>query len=182
MKKTIFSFLLIISAFILFGCGKNMTPSEAVKEYLNRYVTLDDSIMEQLDEFVNGEKFDENQKKTYKEILRKQYSSLTYTIVDEKIEEDIAYVNVKIDTIDLHKAQKEAEEYLEAHKDEFNNEEGLHDEMAFLNYKLKLMKEATDTTTHEIEIKVVKEDDEWVVSQLSNDDLQKIHGIYEIEE
>jgi hypothetical protein len=44
------------------------------------------------------------------------------------------------------------------------------------------MKNATDTRNYEIEFKVVKEDGDWDVSQLSNDDLKKIHGIYEYEE
>ena len=52
----------------------------------------------------------------------------------------------------------------------------------YLDYKLEQMKAATETTTHSIVIKVVKDDNDWDVSQLSSEDLQKIHGIYEYEE
>ena len=45
------------------------------------------------------------------------------------------------------------------------------------------MEQATDTISHEVEFKVVNEgDNKWVVSQLSNEALEKIHGIYNYEE
>lgn len=182
MKKKILSLILLLSCFLLIGCGEEMTPMQAVDDYLQRYITLDDSIMDQLNEFVNNEDLTDEQKSTYKEILRNQYSSLTYTLKDEKIDGEIAYVTAKIQVKDLYKAQKDAVAYYEEHKDEFNDDNGVYDAAKFLNYKLLQMKEATDTKDYEIEFKVVKNDNDWDVSQLSNEDLEKIHGIYEYEE
>jgi hypothetical protein len=182
MKKKIFGLILLLSGFILIGCGEEMTPMQAVDDYLQRYITLDDSIMEQLDEFVNNEDLTDDQKKIYRDILKKQYGSLTYTLKNEKIDGDTAYVKADIKVIDLYKVQKKSLEYYETHKDEFNDDSGAYDVGKYLSYKLSQMKNATDTRNYEIEFKVVKEDGDWDVSQLSNDDLKKIHGIYEYEE
>lgn len=182
MKKKILSLILLLSCFLLIGCGEEMTPMQAVDDYLQKYITLDDSIMDQLNEFVNNEDLTEEQKSTYKEILRNQYSSLTYTLKNENIDGEIAYVTAKIQVKDLYKVQKDATLYYEEHKDEFNDDNGVYDATKFLNYKLLQMKDATDTMEYEIEFKVVKNDNDWDVSQLSNEDLQKIHGIYEHEE
>ena len=182
MKKKILSLILILSCFLLIGCGEEMTPMQAVDDYLQRYITLDDSIINQLNEFVNNEDLTDDQKKVYKDILRTQYSSMTYTLKNEKIDGDTAYVTADIKVRDLYKAQKEATKYYEENKNEFNDDKGVYDAGKFLNYKLLQMKEATDTKTYEIEFKVVKNDKDWDVSQLSDEDLKKIHGIYEYEE
>lgn len=182
MKNKIFGLILILSCFLLIGCGEEMTPMQAVDDYLQRYVTLDDNIVDQLNEFVDNDEMTDDQKKTYKEILRNQYSSLTYTITNEKIDGDTAYVKARIKVRDLYKAQKEANKYYEEHKDEFNDENGAYDAVLFLNYKLNQMKNMLDTKEYEIEFKVIKNNNDWDVSQLSNDDLKKIHGVYEYEE
>ena len=47
-----------------------------------------------------------------------------------------------------------------------------------MTYKLDRMKNETKTITHTIEFKVIKNGDIWEVTQLSTEDLEKIHGIY----
>ncbi len=182
MKKKLLGLILLLSCFMLIGCGEEMTPMQAVDDYLQKYITLDDGIVDQLNEFVQKEDLTDEQEKIYKEVLRNQYSSLTYTLKKERIEGDVAYVTADIKVKDLYKAQKESTEYYEEHKDEFNDENGIYDSVKFLNYKLLQMKEVTDTKNYEIEFKVVQNDGDWDVSQLSNEDLQKIHGIYNYEE
>ncbi len=44
------------------------------------------------------------------------------------------------------------------------------------------MKDATETVDYELELKVVKNNNDWDVTQLSVEDLEKIHGIYNYEE
>lgn len=181
MKKlNILLVLLLTTVFFITGCGNtNLTAKEAVRDYLEMYVTLDNKVLDQLDEYVNQEDFTEAQKNTYKEILKKQYSSLNYKFIDEKYEEDKAYITTKITVLDLVNVQNNASSYLKESPDEFNSEDGTYDKNKFLDYKLNLMKEVTDTIEYEIEFKVIKEKNEWIVSQLSNDDLLKIHGAYE---
>jgi hypothetical protein len=51
-----------------------------------------------------------------------------------------------------------------------------------MDYKLDKMTEEMDTVSYTIDIKVEKEGDNWKVVQLSNENLEKIHGIYNYEE
>lgn len=183
MKKFIIVFVLFLSSILLIGCGEEMTPTQAVRDYLEGYVTLDDTVVNQLNDYVNdNEDLTKEQKDTYKEILRKQYSSLTYDIKNEKTEDNIAYVTVKINVKNLYKIQKETNEYYENNKDEFNDEDGVYDVVRFVDYQMDKMKAATETIDYELELKVVKSDGDWDVTQLSTSDLEKIHGIYNYEE
>ncbi len=182
MKKKISIIIILILGIILSGCGKNLTAREAVRDYLEMYVTLDNRVVEQLNEFVDKEDLDDEQKKMYKEVLKKEYSTLTYTLEDETYDGDRAYVKAKIKVMNLNKVQKDALDYFDEHKEEFNDEEGRYDKGKFLTYKLSRMKEATETITYEIEFKADKNDGRWEVVQLSNEDLEKIHGIYEYNE
>lgn len=182
MKRKIAIFLLMIGSLLLSGCGENMTAKDAVRDYLEMYVTLDNRVVEQLDDFVNKEDLTEEQKNVYKEVLKKEYTSLSYSIENETYDNDVAYITTKIHVIDLYKVQKDALYYFEEHKEEFNDEDGNYDKSKFLDYKLEQMMLATDTTSYEIEFKVIEEDNHWTVSQLSNESLEKLHGIYNYEE
>ncbi len=181
MKKRLLCLLFICFSFILCGCGEEMTPRDATRDYLEKYVTLDSGIIKQMDEFLDEQELNEEQKNLYRDVLKKQYTSMTYTIKNEKVEEDIAYVNVNIKVLDLYSTQKDSLDYYENHKEEFNDDEGVYDKAKFLMYKLEQMKVTTKTINHDITLKVVKNDGDWEVSQLSNEDLEKIHGIYNYE-
>ena len=60
----------------------------------------------------------------------------------------------------------------------FNDETGIYDVNKYLNYKLERMQMVTDRVEYIITFTVIKEDGEYVVSQPTEIDLQKIHGIY----
>jgi len=183
MKKILFGLMFLLCSFLLVGCGEEMTPTEAVRDYMEGYVTLDDSVINQLNDYVkSNETLTDKQRDVYKEILRKQYSSLTYDIKNEKIEGNTAYVKLKINVKDLYKIQKETNEYYEQNKDEFNDDDGLYNVALFVDYQLDKMKAAVDTVSYDLEVKVVKNAGDWDVTQLSNSDLEKIHGIYNYEE
>ena len=183
MKKILICTMLFLSSFLLIGCGEEMTPTQAVRDYMESYVTLDDSVIDQLNKYVDGnEELTNEHKVTYKEILRKQYSSLTYSILSERIEDNVAYVEVEINVKDLHKIRKETNEYYANNKSEFNDEDGVYDVTRFITFQLDKMKAAMDTVKYKLELKVVKNGDDWDVTQLSTTDLEKIHGIYDYEE
>ncbi len=183
MKKILFGTMLLVCSFLLIGCGEEMTPTQAVRDYMESYVTLDDSVVNQLNDYVDdNEELTLEHKDTYKEILRTQYSSLTYDILSERIEDNVAYVEVEINVKDLYKIRKETNEYYAANKDEFNDDNGVYDVARFVKFQLDKMKAATETVKYKVELKVVKNGDDWDVTQLSTSDLEKIHGIYNYEE
>lgn len=181
MKKILIGLITLIG---LVGCtiGPANTPTKAVEQYLDRYVDSDDLVMNELDEYVKEkEDLKAEHKDTYKEVLKKQYSDLKYEVTDEKYDGDTAVVTVKITVYDLYKVQKEADLYLTNHSDEFKNDQGTYDSDKFMQYKLDKMKDNTNTVEYTLDVNVTKANNKWDVDQLSNESLQKIHGIYNYE-
>ena len=76
-------------ALVMTGCSLgNMdnTPTKKVETYLNNYQTLDSNVLTEIDALVDQEElFDEDQKVTYRDIMKKHYQDLTYTIKEETI-------------------------------------------------------------------------------------------------
>lgn len=182
MKKLI---VLFISLFVIVGCScsKQMTAKDAVKDYLEQYRLHDEKVLKALDEYIaTNQELSDNQRNEYEEVLKKQYKNLKYKITNETYDGDEALVTVTITVFDLYKAQTDANNYLNQHQDEFLDEDGVYDKSKFLDYKLEQMKNYKDTTDYTIEFHVVKNDDsKWEVQELSTDDLEKIHGIFQYE-
>ena len=171
-------------ALILTGCsiGTNMdnTPTKKVETYLNNYQTLDSNVLANLDAIVeNEEMFDEDQKVSYRDILKKHYQDLTYTIKEETINGDKATVEAEIEVTDYTKALKEAESYRETNESEFLDDNDEFDENKFNTYKLDLIRESEERVKYTIYFTLTKKDDEWVLEELTESEEEKILGIYE---
>lgn len=177
MKKKIF---LIVSLLLLVvGCGcMKKTAKGAVQDYLNQYKNLSANVISDMDDVIDNENLTDTQKEKYREILKKQYQDLKYDIVSEKYDGDNATVDVKIKVYDLYKVQKDANDYLTTSGDEFK-ENGVFSNDLFKDYKLDKMKKTTDTIEYNITFNVTKDDKgNYKVTDLSNSDLEKIHGVY----
>lgn len=179
MKKLLSVILAILFIMSLSGCKDSAV--KAVENYLNEYNSLSDNVISDMMDVVKDEDINDKQKGIYQDIFKKQYQDLTYTIDKEEYNGDEAVITVTVNVYDLYKAQKDSSEYLRGHQDEFNNEDGNYDIGKFIDYKLDQMKNMTDKIDYTIEFYVVKTSDGWVVSNLSNTDLEKIHGIYNYE-
>ncbi len=159
------------------GCGMNDAKS-AVDTYLKQYKTLDSEVLVDLEKVIEKENLTEEQSEKYRSILKKQYKDLNYEIVNEEYDGDNAYVTVKIEVYDLYKEQKNAALYLEENRSEFNDRNGNYDVSKFIDYKLDKMKNTTDKIDYTITFTVTKKKDKYVVSQPTENDLLKIHGVY----
>ena len=49
----------------------------------------------------------------------------------------------------------------------------------FIDFKIKQLKDVTDKAKYEITFHLTKDDDEWVIEDISDTDRQKLHGLYE---
>lgn len=174
MKK-ILSLLLIIM--LLTGCGGNNARG-AVEGYLKKYRTLDSEVLVDLENTIDKENLTEEQREKYRDILKKQYKDLSFEILEEEYDNDVSYVTAKISVYDLYKAQSDASIYLENNQDEFNSEDGVYDPQKYIDYKLDRMKDMTDRVDYTIVFTVTKENDKYVVEQPTENDLLKIHGVY----
>jgi len=177
MKK----FLLLISfVLILVGCESVMNnPTKRVETFLNKYQTMDEEVLKQLDTTLNNNSdLTKAQKEEYKNLMKKQYQNLTYTIKDEEIDGDKAIVKVEIEVYDFNKAMNDADDYLLQNPDEFILGEDLVDNEKFMDYKIKQMKNTMDKVKYTIEFNLTKEDDKWTLNNVDEITRQKIHGIY----
>lgn len=165
------------------GCSfKDMdnTPTKQVENYLNNYQTLDDTVLESLDNIVNGEElFNNDQKDSYREILKKHYQDLTYTIKDETVNGDKATVEVEIEVKDYTKNLKQAEIDRTQKESEFLDDTGMFDESKFIDYKLDMIKSAEEKVKYTLYFSLNKVDDEWKINPLTQTEQEKLLGIYE---
>lgn len=205
MKKLFI--VLLLSLFIVTGCGNSMTPTGAVEDFLGKYQSMDSDVLAQLDKVVNDDTtMSDEQKKEYKSLMEKQYQYLSYKVTDEEIVGDTATVDVEIEVFDYASSIRKSDEYYENNKDMFdeayedNNEskEDMVDNNAshegnvdtddgnivtqtkkYIDYKIEQMKTVTDKIKYTITFNLSKEDDEWVVDDISDIDRQKIHGLFD---
>lgn len=177
MKKLL---LMFVSLFVLVGCMDNLA-ADSVKNYLNQYRNLSDNVVADLGSLTDEQELTEEQKLSYLDVMKKQYKDLHYEIVEEKYDGNKAKVTAKITVYDLYKVQENAKKYMNNHKEEFYNEDNLYDNELYLNYKLKEMKNNTETITYTVTFDLEKKDKEWIVLQPSEEVLEKIHGIYNYE-
>lgn len=181
MRKVFIGFLSLFCFFLIVGCEHNLSARETVSQYLDLYVNLDSQVVGQLEELASKEYTNHRLKDLYIDVMKSQYSTMHYQIVSERYDGDEAYITTRITVRDLYKVQRDANAYLNEHPENFRLSNGDYDEEKFLNYKLEEMDKTVTTTMYDIEIKLLKQDEKWEVMQPTNQDLEKIHGIYNYE-
>lgn len=174
MKKVLYCLMAIV---LLTGCScsANMgnTPTKKVEEYLNKYQTNDDDVVSDLDNVLtNDTTLTSDERTDYSDFMKKHYQDMQYEIKDEMIDGDTATVDAEITVRNYANAINEANQYRIDNSDEFN------DENTFAKYRLDRLKEVTDTETYTITFHLTKENEEWKIENLSDDDLRKLSGMY----
>lgn len=167
--------------FLVVGCGNMMnTPTKKVEEFLSKYQTQDKDVLDQLDDVIkDAGTMIEDQKKDYRDLMKKQYQNLSYKIKDETEDGDNATVQVEIEVYDYGKAINKSETYLTTNREEFLDEEKKEiDSKKFLDYKIKQMKDVKDKVKYTINFTLTKIDDKWKLDDISDIDRQKLHGLY----
>ena len=91
---------------------------------------------------------------------------------------DNATVKVEIEVYDFNKAMKKADDYLNEHQDEFMNEENNIDNVKFMDYRIKEMKNTNEKVKYTIDFTLTKKDNKWQLDDIDEITRQKIHGIY----
>lgn len=164
MKKNIVLFLLAIVIFIT-GCELNNNPTSKVEELLSKYQKLDDEIVINYADLANTDELTDEQIDRYKNVIESQYKSLSYEIKEEEIDGDNAIVTTQIEVINY-------KEVLDKYSiDNYDIDE-------YYDLVLDDLEKAKDKVTYTIDFEVIKENDEWVINNLNNEQRQKLLGIY----
>ena len=178
MKKIVYIFLAVT---LLTGCGEiSNTPTKQVEGFFNQYQTLDQDVLDDLEQVVSEEeKFDDNSKEKYREIIKKQYKNLTYYVKEEKVDGDTATVTVEITVYDFASVMAEAEDYKNNHMDEFHDESGNFSQSKYIDYVVDQLGKTKEKVKYTLDLGLTKIDDKWKLNGLDSDTEDKILGIYE---
>lgn len=181
MKKRVVLIIAIL-LFLVVGCDSmTNSPTKKVETFLNKYQTNDKEVVDQFDtNIIEKENLNDDQKERYKKVILDQYKNLKYEIKEEKVDGNKATVEAEIEVYDYKTVLNNSYIYLDEHKDEFYVDDVL-DAVAFVNYKLDHLMDAKDRIKYSITFNLSRKDskDDWKLEELSEEDLQKIHGIYQ---
>ena len=110
--------------------------------------------------------------------MEDHYRDLKYEIKDERIDGDKATVDAEVTVRNYSKAVAGAEDYKSSNEDKFQDEKGNYSTALFSSYRLDEMEKVTDTATYTITFSLIRQNEEWTIEELSDEDLNKINGLY----
>ena len=178
MKKILSIFSICLLLLITTACSLGSTPTSAVESLLAKYNNQDEEIVVELDDYVNDSELTDEQNNKYKSVYLRQFKDMKYEIKEEKIDGDDATVTVQITVYDYYTVNKKVADYLQQNPDEFKTD-GEYDESLFTDYKLKELEKVNETVDYTIEFTLSKIDNEWQINDLTTEQLEKIHGVYQ---
>ena len=109
--------------------------------------------------------------------IRKNYFNENGSVEFENINGEMATVTVDVDVYDYYKVESDVASYISSNQNEFSDN-GIYNANKGLMYKIDKLSTASDRVTHTLVFHLTKVDDKWTVDNLSNEDLEKIHGVY----
>lgn len=149
--------LIIIPIISLTACHLANTPTSIVEDYLTKYQKLDKDVEKQINDVVENSAIDDSDKERYKKVIEKGYQNLTYKIKDEKIDGNIATVEVQIEVLDYKKI--------------VNNSD--------ITTRIDELEKASENINYTINFELSKDDSgNWILNTPSDSDLKKIQGMY----
>ena len=177
MKKILWILLVV---FCLTGCNNLMnTPTKKVEYLLSKYQSNGEEVLKQLDETLLADAIlSKEQKEKYKNIMKKQYKDLMYTVKNEAIDGKTAVVEVELEVYDYAKEITKIESELLNDSEKFKDSTGEINTNTYNDYKLSNLEKVTDRTKYTINFTLSKVDEEWVVDDLTETERMKIHGLY----
>ena len=176
MKKLLYLFVVLLFT----GCNQlSNTPTKRVEEFLKSYQTLDEKVLNDLDNVVNQDvTLSKQQQDTYKDIMKKHYQNLTYKIKDDTIDGNNAIVTAEITVTDFSKALQEANSYMNNNIQSFNDETGNYNITMFNDYRLEQLNSAKEKIKYTVYFSLNKQNDEWVMGNIDSVTYDKINGVY----
>ena len=149
--------LIIIPIISLTACHLANTPTSIVEDYLTKYQKLDKEVEKEINDVVENSTVDDSEKERYKKIIKKDDKNLTYKIKDEKIDGNLATVEVQIEVLDYKKI--------------VNNSD--------ITTRIDDLEKASETINYTINFELSKDDSgNWILNPPSSSDIKKIQGMY----
>ncbi len=166
----------IVFILCLLGCGCTKTDARyEVESYLNKFKNHDEAVISSLNDILDENELDSEDKELYELVMKRQYTDLEYKVKEERYNGDVANITVLIKVYDYENSKNEALE-------EINNSSEYDTDEKKIHLVLKKMDEENKRIEYTIDFKVNYQDDKWVLEKPDKTVLEKIHGIYDYEE
>lgn len=180
MKKILLFICSLLVVFSVTGCDSLMnTPTKKVEKLLSMYQTQDKKVLDQLDETLLSETIlDTPLKERYRELMKKQYKDLAYTIKNETIDGNTAVVEVEIEVYDYNGAIKDIESDVIENNNDYLDDSGNLLTSRYNENKISKMESVKNRITYTLNFTISKIDDKWVVDDLTETERMKLHGLY----
>lgn len=162
MKKI---FLIVIGVIILSGCSLGNTPTSRVESLFSDYQMLNNNIDVSYTYLTIDPNLDNNIINRYEKVIEKQYRGFSYEIKDEEIDGDAAVVTVQIEVMNYKNA---IDKY----------DKGDYELAKYHDLVLNELEKTREMVTYTLEITLTKNNDDWVVDDLSIENRDKLLGIY----
>lgn len=180
MKKILFGIILLL---FITGCETKMmnTPSEVVTDWMTHHQERDDSVVKELDDWLDKQELDDESKSNFKTALEKQYQNLSYEVLEEDINEDKATVVVEIEVLDYYSSFAKSREYFEKHLEEFYEkvpEEPINNSKELKTYQISELENVEDKTKYQITFDLTKDNNNWKLDDTKEDIFMKMYGLY----
>lgn len=171
MKKFLVAFMVII----LSACSLTSatTPKQTVAEFLDKYKNEHTNVIEQLKDTIESQFTNDEYKKRYTTLMTNQYKNMEYKITDEVVEDNNAVVDVEVTVLNYGSAIKDAENYLNEHRDEFkksksnNTNENASNDTTSDDNSLLYNERSADETTRDNDSDNDIDDDKFMEYRLS---------------
>lgn len=161
--------LALVGIFVLTGANSK-SPTDLTLEFMNKYKNATSEVMNEV-KYPYADKLDKTQMNTYKDLIRSQYRSMSYTISEETVGEVDAIIKVDFDVYDYASSYDKATSYLSLYGSDMSLEKQV-------NYKLKEMSNTKEKVTYSIEFKFYKLDGVWYMTDVTSADLSKLTGTF----
>ncbi len=164
--------------FIFKHTSKNYSPEELTNQFFIKYQKEKEEVVSKI-QWEFDDELSDTQLQRYKQLMKKQYRNLKYSIINSDNGDNDCNVEVHLTVIDLKSAYDKANSYVESHRESFEDEKGDLDINKIIDYKLEQLESAKEIIDYSLKINFYKDSsDHWLMSQLSLSDLQKIDGVF----
>ena len=147
------------------GCTKN-NPRDRVVSFLDEYKNLSANVINNIEQKLADTNWTEEEKDKYRNVLKRQFKDLEYSVVGERFDKGITYVDTEIVVYNYYQVKEDAT-YTDT-------------DISITEYMLDNMSTTNERVKYNITFKVEKDESgDYQIIDLQDSDIEKIHGIYE---
>lgn len=170
--------LLIIILVVCLLLFKNSSgdPVKMTEKFMNGYIHLSDDVISKV-KYEFDDELNSSQRKTYLDVMKRQYSKIDYQIKDSIIHDGDAIITVEFSVYDYNAGMEKANNYISVHEDEFLKDKEFDNEKA-VSYKIDSLKSYNERVTYTIMFNYYKEGKKWILNDLVDSDLKKLNGTF----